>query len=215
MNSFGAAQRWLKRDEPTNGMSMPTYTSVNFRMQKSSIYPALVEDVYKALSYEGEEGIRLHVVPQKTEEMTLNEVTSWNQARIQSNFCLAPTQHFSNDYKQVELMGTPYSTCRAYFYNETYLDFFSLHLIVPEECVARHGAEILKELAKSVIKRLPVVTVSTSNETAATTATIELCHHEELCVEYFGYAKHGLIAASDYFKLSELEDGLFVEYAPA
>ena len=109
---------------------MPAYFSTEASFKKNILYPNFVSDVYSIFF---QSGFTFKSGYWEGENMTLEQITEWNQRLLQKKFKLGFTQHVRHDYKQILLNTDKYSEMRLYW---MYLNNrVNLSLIIPESDV--------------------------------------------------------------------------------
>lgn len=109
---------------------MPAYFSINFQYKKSEINTNLVKDFCDSLI---QSGLKFQSGFWGFENDTLEDIVSWNQKKLESNFELGFTEHYSNDYKQILFDFYEFSETRVYIFNSSNSNTFGFNLIIPEE----------------------------------------------------------------------------------
>ncbi len=184
---------------------MPTYTRTSFLIKESNLYENMVGDFYDAVQ------VQNVIASPCSEEIGLEEAAQHNQRLLNQKNRLGGTGTIFDNYYQIKLSGTIYSECRLYILNR-YADLLGFHLIVPDSEVQQHGYDLLKAIARSVITKLPIESISTGDEIAFTTATVELSNGDELAIQYFGYTKDEAVLDIQYLKCTSQNSGYFIEY---
>ncbi|XXX77445.1 hypothetical protein WMF30_01550 [Sorangium sp. So ce134] len=98
-------------------------------------------------------------------DLTLDDITAWNQTKLDAGFTLGFDEHVSNDYRQILLGGSPFSECRVILLNRA--ESYSFHIIVPEEEVTDSRWIWLRSVAEHVWRSLPVAAIQTYGELGA------------------------------------------------
>lgn len=108
---------------------MPGYFTVNFAYRKSETSAAAAESFVRALI---DRGLSYKSGVWHSEKDSLEDIIVWNRRKLESNFSLGATEHYSNDYKQMLFNWEGFSEARLFINNEAEDEFFSFSLIVPE-----------------------------------------------------------------------------------
>lgn len=117
---------------------MPAYFDLEFQYKKSDINSSTVKDFFSSLTGCG---LVYKCGYWHSENDSLEEILTWNQAKIQSNFELGYDEHFSNGYKQMLFEFNDFSEVRLFINNESDCDSFSFHLIIPEDDFLDYSAD--------------------------------------------------------------------------
>jgi hypothetical protein len=80
------------------------------------------------------------------EGMTLDEITDWNQKKLEEDFVLGYDENCENDYKQMDLSYDGFSEVRGFIMNEEPVrGEYTFTLLIPEEEVAIDAKTYKKE----------------------------------------------------------------------
>lgn len=150
---------------------MPAYFEMSLQFLRKDLYPGFIADFDGAL-----EGAGLAFLSGFMEDQRLSRegLAAWNQRKLEADFCLGMTEHFSHGYKQTLYRFGDYSEVRAFWMNQ-YPDGgqFNCSIIIPEiEVVDEDNytvfqadkAEQLLELAKKLWQFPPVRVIQTGLE---------------------------------------------------
>lgn len=150
---------------------MPAYFEMSLQFLRKDLYPDFITDFDRAL-----EGAGLTFFSGFMEDQGLSreEIAAWNQRKLEADFCLGMTEHFSHGYKQTLYRFGDYSEVRAFWMNQ-YPDGgqFNCSIIIPEiEVVDEDNytiflpdkAEQLRELAQKLWQFPPVKAIQTGME---------------------------------------------------
>lgn len=135
---------------------MPAYFSIDFQFQKSDITKSTVEDFFSLLTSCGlvyKSGFWY------SENATLIDILKWNQKKLEEDFVLGYTEHYSHDYKQMLFNFYDFSEVRLIVNNFCGNQSFSFYLIIPEDDFVDYdktnGNERLEEKME-IIKKFAV-----------------------------------------------------------
>ena len=109
---------------------MPAYFSIDFQYKKSDLRHTTVKDFFENLLVCGliyKSGFW------NSENNELNEILIWNQAKLEEDFHLGYTEHYSHGYKQMLFNFHEFSEVRLIINNFAESKTFSFYLIIPEE----------------------------------------------------------------------------------
>ncbi len=142
---------------------MPPYFSTTFGFARADT-DGLVGRVYSAFTDAG--------APFKTvlawgcdPDLTLAEITEWNQRRLDRGFRLGLTEHVSNDYRQVLLSLASYDEVRLFIGLDKSTVTFDL--IVSERDVQRFGQSAIQDCAHRVWDKARPLWIQTHFENGA------------------------------------------------
>ena len=106
---------------------MPAYFSISFELNKSQTavkeFCAAVIDaglVFKS-GYWG------------FENDSFDDIVAWNQNKLDNNFQLGYTEHYSHDFKQMLFDFSDFSEVRLFVMNDKKSSTFDFNLIIPED----------------------------------------------------------------------------------
>lgn len=108
---------------------MPAYFSVVFQFRRKDLYPGFVSDFYRDL---GQAGFAFQSGCYEAENMSFEEIVSYNQARLDDNFELGYEEDGRNDYKQVYFSHPEYEEVRGFWMNFRGIREIRFCLIIPE-----------------------------------------------------------------------------------
>lgn len=109
---------------------MATYFCITFEYSKSGLTNHTVSDFYNNLI---NNGLSFKGGYWGSEKNTLEEIISWNQQKLNDDFQLGYTEHYTHDYKQVLFNFYGFSVARLFILNYKKYDHFSFELIIPED----------------------------------------------------------------------------------
>ena len=102
-------------------------------------------------------------------ELTLDEITNWNQSKLNSDFVLGYDEHVQNDYRQLVLTSHPFSECRLILHNlESEISF---HFIVPEDEINSGNSHCLENTCRRIWLKLPATAIESYGEIESPTGT--------------------------------------------
>lgn len=78
-------------------MDLPAYFSISFCFRKNDVTGNLVHGFYESLF---KCGLSFKSGYRGSEADTLEVIADWNQKKLDDNFELGDTEHYSHDYKQ-------------------------------------------------------------------------------------------------------------------
>lgn len=109
---------------------MPAYFSIDFQYKKSDLRSSTVKDFFeKLLSC----GLLYKSGFWDSEMDSLEEMLVWNQRKLEDDFELGYTEHYSRDYKQMLFEFHDFSEVRLIVNNYSENNSFSFCLIIPED----------------------------------------------------------------------------------
>lgn len=136
---------------------MPAYFNLSLQFERKSLYSDFVKDFFEALEQAGMQYLSGYW---EADGNSRNEIIQWNQMKLEKDFQLGFTEHYSHDYKQVLYSFHGYSEVRGFWMNQyPEKGCFTYELIIPEDEVLTHEGggvlekeheKILMELAKRV-----------------------------------------------------------------
>ena len=151
---------------------MPTYFSISFELNKSQTavkeFCAAVIDaglVFKS-GYWG------------FENDSFDDIVAWNQNKLDNNFQLGYTEHYSHNFKQMLFDFSDFTEVRLFIMNDKKSSTFEFHLIIPEddfvewiktndEYIPHNKIEkmnLLKAVAKILWNSLEILAIQTAWE---------------------------------------------------
>ena len=151
---------------------MPTYFSISFELNKSQTavkeFCAAVIDaglVFKS-GYWG------------FENDSFDDIVAWNQNKLDNNFQLGYTEHYSHNFKQMLFDFSDFTEVRLFIMNDKKSSTFEFHLIIPEddfvewtktngEYIPHHKFEkmnLLKTFAKILWNSIEILAIQTAWE---------------------------------------------------
>lgn len=108
---------------------MPAYFSVEIDCDRENIYGNLVSDFCKSLE---RVGFLFLSGFYGFEKESLERIIAWNQQKLESNFVLGYSEHYSHDYRQICFAYEGFSEVRLFMLNDRKKKVFSFHIIIPE-----------------------------------------------------------------------------------
>ena len=81
---------------------MPVYFNLSLEFERENLYPDFMEDFFELLEQTG----------------LLNFIKSSNQTKLEKDFQLGFTEHYSHDYKQVLYSFRGYSEVRGFWMHQ-------------------------------------------------------------------------------------------------
>ena len=90
---------------------MPEYFNISFQFERKDIYKTFVKDFYTVLE---QAGIKFKSGCWGSEHNILEEICVCNQRKLEENFKLGFTQHYSYNFKQVLFNFETYSHVRGF-----------------------------------------------------------------------------------------------------
>lgn len=128
---------------------MPAYFSVEFSFEREVLNPNFVCTIYNRFF---NNGFTFKAGFWNAKNYSLEEIISWNQAKLDCGFRLGFTQNVSENYRQILLINSDYEHLRLYWIywdNEIHLT-----LSIPEsEVMSREGSNIfIRERVTPIIE---------------------------------------------------------------
>ena len=154
---------------------MPEYFNLSFQFERKDIYKTFVKDFYTVLE---QAGIKFKSGCWGSEHNTLEEICACNQRKLEENFKLGFTQHYSYNFKQVLFDFKTYSHVRGFWVNQyPEQQTFSFEIVIPESEILvkelweegkvlfqKEKIETLIEVAKEIWKFPYIRTIQTGLE---------------------------------------------------
>ena len=151
---------------------MPAYFSIDFQYKKSDLCSSTVEDFFDKLIFCG---LSYKSGFWNSEKDSLEEILVWNQRKLEENFQLGYTEHYSHNYKQMLFDFHDFSEVRLIVTNSNISKSFSFYLIIPEDDFVEyddmekckrltHKMELVEELAFSMWKTGDMCCIQTAWE---------------------------------------------------
>lgn len=109
---------------------MATYFCITFEYSKNRLTNHTVSEFYYNLI---NNGFSFKGGYCGSEKNTLEEIINWNQQKLNDDFQLEYTEHYTHDYKQVLFNLYGFSVARLFILNLKKNDYFSFELIIPED----------------------------------------------------------------------------------
>ncbi len=129
---------------------MPAYFNISLQFEKKDIYRTFMKDFYAILEKAGMKFKRGYY---GSENNTFEEICKWNQQKLEENFKLGFTEHYSHDFKQMMFDFGNYSHVRGFWLNK-YPEHnnFSFEIVIPEDDVLIFEGKL--EFQQDKIKQL-------------------------------------------------------------
>ncbi len=109
---------------------MPEYFNLSLQFERKDIYKTFVEDFYFILE---KAEMKFKSGCWGSEHNTLEEICMCNQKKLEENFKLGFTQHYSHNFKQVLFDFQQYSHVRGFWINQyPEENTFSFEIVIPE-----------------------------------------------------------------------------------
>lgn len=109
---------------------MPAYFSLTTVFNRKDIYPDFTNDFYNHLI---KCGLKFKSGYYDDKKLSLREIISWNQRKLENNFHLGMNEHYSNGYKQILFNFCDFKEVRGYWDNNSPTDDeFTFSIIFPE-----------------------------------------------------------------------------------
>lgn len=109
---------------------MPTYFSIDFQYRRADLCKTTVNDFFKNLT---DCGLVYKSGFWHSKNDGLNDILIWNQKKLEDNFELGYTEHYSHDYKQMLFDFRDFSEVRLIMQNIPEKGSFTFCLIIPED----------------------------------------------------------------------------------
>lgn len=152
---------------------MPAYFSITFELSKR---PNVIRDFCDSMNESGLSFLRGYWA---SENDSLSEIISWNQNKLDEDFVLGRSEHYTHNYKQMLLSYSDFSEVRLFIINKKSKPTFSFELIVPEDDLINYSKEQdgsysrklmdrrmteLKDLAQKMWSSLDILIIQTGWE---------------------------------------------------
>lgn len=109
---------------------MPACFDLALQFRKADICPGFVTSFHAALAEVGVEFVSGYL---EYAALSQEEIAAWNQEKLEKNFSLKDTEHFSHDYRQSVYRFGDYSEVRGFWLNEDQeAEEVYYYLILPE-----------------------------------------------------------------------------------
>ena len=142
---------------------MPAYFDLALQFRRRDIRPGFVTRFHRALE---EAGVAFVSGFLEYADLSQEEIAAWNQRKLEENFTLEDTAHFSHDYRQSVYRFGDYSEVRGFWLNQDpEEDEFTYYHILPE-------AEVLA-LAQRLWQFPPVGAIQSELELDGPTVGLE------------------------------------------
>lgn len=123
---------------------MPAYFNISLQFERKDIYESFMKDFYSILN---EYGMKFKSGYGGAEDDSFEVICECNQRKLEDNFKLGFTEHYSHDFKQVLFDFGEYSHVRGFWLNQyPDEDTFSFEIVIPED-------EVLVEEGKAIFRR--------------------------------------------------------------
>lgn len=167
---------------------MPTYFSMTFELNKG---PNAIGEFCNVLR---QSGPKFKSGFWGFENDSFDDIVKWNQSKLDDDFILGFTEHYSHGYKQMLFEYSDFTEVRLFVMNRREGRTFSVHLIVPEDDLVEYAEENgrytekrmqgrmdhLEQLAKTVWADSSVLTIQTSWECSSAPAQYEEISEDRL-----------------------------------
>lgn len=154
---------------------MPEYFNISFQFERKDIYKTFVKDFYSILE---KVGMKFKSGYWGSEDDTLEEMCAYNQKKLEENFKLGFTEHYSHNFKQVLFEFGQYSHVRGFWMNRyPEENTFSFEIVIPESEILvkelweegivifqKEKIEALLQFAKKIWKFSYIRTIQTGLE---------------------------------------------------
>ncbi len=151
---------------------MPAYFSISFELNKSK---TAIKDFCNSLI---DAGFVFKSGYWGFENDSFDDIVAWNQDKLDNNFQLGYTEHYSHDYKQMLFDFSDFSEVRLFVTNDRKSSTFEFDLIIPEydfvEWIKNNDKHIphnkfekmdlLKVIAKTMWNSLEILAIQTAWE---------------------------------------------------
>lgn len=187
---------------------MPPFHSIAFSFEKRA-QRELVRAFY--FSFFGSDISFDRVLPWGCDAgLTLDEIISWNQHKLDCDFVLGPTEDCSHDYRQPLLKVAPFSQCRLLIMNEP--DSFSMECIVPEDETTFDTIAPLLRACHRVWRDIPVCAIQTFNENSGSSDFRNLIAGAAPQALWFAFLNDECLAGANLegFKIEKLARGALI-----
>ena len=94
---------------------MPAYFNLSLEFERENLYLDFMEDFFEFLE---QTGLRYLSGYWGAEKNSGDEIIRWNQSKLEQDFQLGFTEHYSHDYKQVLYSFRGYSEVRGFWMNQ-------------------------------------------------------------------------------------------------
>ena len=109
---------------------MPAYFSVTLEFSRKNIFPDFMQNFYSVLS---SAGLTFKSGYWDSEQDDLQSILNWNQKKLEQNFKIGYSEHFSHDYKQMLFAFEDFHEIRGFWMNQYPVqDEFTFEIIIPE-----------------------------------------------------------------------------------
>ena len=131
---------------------MPEYFNISLQFERNDIYKTLVKDFYAVLE---QAGMKFKGGCWGAEENSFEEICACNQNKLEGNFKLGFTEHYSHNFKQVLFDFQQYSHVRGFWMNQyPEENTFSFEIVIPEcEVLVKELWECESRKIRSVFTR--------------------------------------------------------------
>ena len=205
---------------------MPAYFSMTLQFEKKRLHPHFVKNIYASIikcGFAFKSGYWYH------EDASLEEITAWNQERLEQNFELGMSQHGKHDYMQAVFDADIFSEFRTFWMCPESEIFFEI--IIPEDEILDEQGRMfaynmekiypIKALAQELWSSCGVDAIQTSLEESGGAYELDAVKlGKEVILAPFAIIKTEDFAMfpQSYFKDEEISmiqnDGVLVEKRP-
>ncbi|MBR1529398.1 MAG: hypothetical protein IJ642_08875 [Oscillospiraceae bacterium] len=154
---------------------MPAYFSVTLEFSRKNIAPDFMQKFYQVLV---SSGLVFKSGYWGSEQDDLQTILQWNQKKLEQDFKIGYSEHFSHDYKQMCFALENFQEVRGFWMNQYPVqDEFTFEIIIPEyeifgdEVYSKNQAYIpekmqkIQEIACQIWERFsPVMSIQTELE---------------------------------------------------
>ena len=127
---------------------MPAYFSVIMEFSRAELD---FDNMKELNAYIKHAGLQFKGGAWHAEGMTLDEITDWNQKKLEEDFVLGYDENCENDYKQMELSYGGFSEVRGFIMNEEPVrGEYIFSIIIPEEEVVIDAKTYKKEAVDKI-----------------------------------------------------------------
>ena len=199
---------------------MPAYFDMTLQFLRKDLYPGFVADFDAHLE---RSGLGFRSGCREDAGLSQAEIAAWNPKKLDANFTLDYTEHYTHDYKQVLYQFEQYERVRGYWMNrEAEEDVFTYVILIPERevltcedsvccmeiCFQRERAEELLRLAKRLWQFPQVKAIQTGLELSGNPVELSALEAgQPPCAEAFAILEPGCPCCADGLRAVELTQG--------
>lgn len=177
---------------------MPAYFSMNIQFRRKELYPGFVHDFYEHLDHAG---LKFHSGYWEGKRDSYEQITTWNQERLEQDFVLGYSQHVKHDYRQIVYSDKRFTEIRGFWLNRyPERDCFCYEIIIPDEDVIpteekdtlrfdQDKIEYLLDIAKKIALFPSVEAIQTALELDVVSSLTELEKENDPCTRPFAIVK--------------------------